>query len=1486
MSYYKDLVLKITEKDEKYFFQEISFPCKEDIKILSSAESNYDETIVKDELFIKLKNNPSETDFAKTGTLLWDIFPEVYQNRILNNLQEKSKQRLRLRLWIEPWELQFLPWELIYDETINKFLCFKDPFISLVHISVLEKKDIKISPLEKLKVLFVASTYGDKKLPDIPEEEIEIAKNSYEDLRDGLIDIESFTDLTVNELKEKLSEKDWHVFHFYGHGYSQGAREQSGIILKDGSLTPEELSQILSKTFIKVVLLTSCNTAVTFGYQLSRSGIPLVLAMRDQIELEAAKVLIKSFYTSLSERLSIDDVVKTVREELSREFNKTTYWSIPVLFLSHINGNIFARTDTVEAKDYLGSILKNYSYVPVPGKRIYSMDDFIPLRLYKEEYDESNNDDRKKEEESKKNSRKTKDEYGLNINDIIKDNKRIVIKGEPGAGKSTLLHNLAYEEAKKIISTDWNWIDIKYFPIFLSLREWSKDKKDFDEFLKDSYRGYKEEFYERIKDLINHGGVIILLDGLDEVTQNRREFINNLKKFSNMIDDRCIVIVTTRSSGYNYELTGWEYYKIMEFNSDERNRFIDVYFGKDSEKTKLFLEIIENSHQFKALSSNPLLLKLMCFVYEKDNLKLPEDRAKLYDRVIYFVFKEYFESRYNIFEDQVVKSEIKNHKKILSELAYKFFKEGKESFTDDEIDEILEEDKNKISLIKKLPFKSGFIELLSDDITYTFLHLTFQEYFTALALSQMNIEDSLKIIEQHLWEWDRWQEVILFLSDLLKYRCDKLAGLINMILDHHDTRPFEEAYKNPIPDKDPLRDILKLAIYCYDEKEISDREIKEELEERIIKYLKQNLQEKYIILKIDDINLSLTQLCKEEALKIFIKMFQEVSNIKVRAFAANALGYIGEKAEEILIQSLNDSDPDLKSDIIWSLGLTGSKKVEKVLIDNLLHGEEDIYCISPLVKIASPEAIDALIEALKLISDPLELHEALQWNLGFAKAGKAIIKALMDKNRDKDIRLGCIYVLSEMDPKPKEAIEPLLETLKDEDKEIHLEAAEALLSIGYETEEIIKELINEINFESKFLPFKKNFSNLCIIESEKAIKITTKYLKEGSENVREKAAAVLCNLKTENAVPILIELLKDKDLYVRIKSACALERIFSRLLKKEEDKFYFKNINLEQTVNVLIEILKDENKEVQRYIASALSNIGKTQGIIALIDAMEIDTCPFRDIAIKNLWKLPDKLNINFIIKSLNDPIPSIRMSAVEVLGNIKYDKAEEYLIKALEDENKGVVYKATESLIKKGTEKSIRHLLKIITQVDENSRFRKINLVRLFYDKPLDEELNYGRYIYENSLKALKNIPAFFNNIDLIVKAIEELEENKTWVYQDLLELIGGTNTEKTIKFLIKALEHSDEYVCRKAAEALGNIGSPVAIEPLIKALEHSNEYVCRKAAEALGNIGSPTAIEHLIKTLEHEDLDVSKQALESIEKIFKKLRKETKKLNPLVCN
>lgn len=260
--------------------------------------------------------------------------------------------RIRLLLGAVP-ELADLPWEYLYNPSLNRFLVLS------VHTPLIRFLEIpeRIRPLAvtpPLRVLVMISSPTDYDTLDV-EREWSSLKNALADLEQrGLIALERMTDATLAALQKRLQNNTYHILHFVGHGGFDERTQDGVLILEDNAergrrVSAQNLGTLLhDHGSLRLVLLNACEGARTsrtdpfagVAPSLVQQGVPAVIAMQFEISDEAANVFAAGFYQALATGFPVDAALSEVRKTLFAN-NIATEWGTPVLYMRAPDGKIF-----------------------------------------------------------------------------------------------------------------------------------------------------------------------------------------------------------------------------------------------------------------------------------------------------------------------------------------------------------------------------------------------------------------------------------------------------------------------------------------------------------------------------------------------------------------------------------------------------------------------------------------------------------------------------------------------------------------------------------------------------------------------------------------------------------------------------------------------------------------------------------------------------------------------------------------------------------------------------------------------------------------------------------------------------------------------------------------------------------------------------------------------------------------------------------------
>ncbi|MFC6267605.1 NACHT domain-containing protein [Frigoriflavimonas asaccharolytica] len=345
-------------------------------------------------------------------------------------------------------------------------------------------------------------------------------------------------------------------------------------------------------------------------------------------------------------------------------------------------------------------------------------------------------------------SRKSKEENDekQNIEKILTsnhNNQHIVILGGPGAGKTTTVKHIC----QLVLYTE---IEINYcLPILINLRD-INDSESIYSVLK-SILGIEVFSKEKDKTLnvddillrdkyinsyLNSLKAILILDGFDEVKPTRiAKFYKEIESLMANLSTT-LVILTSRSPSYNYNIENSLEYEICDLSHDQITDFTKKWFINSGNSTT-FIEELNNS-KFYDLSLKPLTLAHLCAIYERTG-KFYDKPRSIYKKLIRILIEEWDEQRGIVRESQYSNFDNEQKFEFLTQFAYTLtINYSQKKYNEDiflDTYNLICSDFNLLSsesrkVIKEIESHIGIIIKSSYD-SFEFVHKSMQEYLSA-----------------------------------------------------------------------------------------------------------------------------------------------------------------------------------------------------------------------------------------------------------------------------------------------------------------------------------------------------------------------------------------------------------------------------------------------------------------------------------------------------------------------------------------------------------------------------------------------------------------------------------------------------------------------------------------------------------------------------------------------------------------------------------
>jgi hypothetical protein len=400
---------------------------------------------------------------------------------------------------------------------------------------------------------------------------------------------------------------------------------------------------------------------------------------------------------------------------------------------------------------------------------------------------------------------KKEDNPTCSIDQALSKSKMLCVIGDAGSGKTTLLQWVAVRAASLDFPeelSDWQ----NCIPFFIRLRQCVETglpaPEDFPRFVAPVIANLAPNGW--IHGQLNDGKAILLIDGIDEFPENKRQ------DFYNWLDDiintfpKISVLITSRPYAISDEWLERMKFDRAELQPMKLNSMKEfVIHWHDAVKDEL--HNIEEQNELKDLADNlclvleknlfiyelaitPLLCAMLCALHRERGRQLPYDRIELYEAGCEMLLERRDMERRIELKDYP-KLSYRQKKAILQDLAYWMlindYSEVELTRVEDRVGRRLEnmegisKDVGGKDVCRLFVHRSGLVREPAPG-RFDFTHRSFQEFLAAKAALD---EDDLGILLQKANN-DQWREVIILAAGLASQKTS--TELINSLINHGD----------------------------------------------------------------------------------------------------------------------------------------------------------------------------------------------------------------------------------------------------------------------------------------------------------------------------------------------------------------------------------------------------------------------------------------------------------------------------------------------------------------------------------------------------------------------------------------------------------------------------------------------------------------------------------------------------------------------------
>ena len=366
---------------------------------------------------------------------------------------------------------------------------------------------------------------------------------------------------------------------------------------------------------------------------------------------------------------------------------------------------------------------------------------------------------------------------------------KMLIDGAPGVGKTTLSRKVSQTWANGELLQEY-WL-----VLLLHLRERTISKAQvIDDFFYHDDQMVQNATIAFIKETSGRG-VLIIFDGFDELSLTQRQeqslFLDIIK---GKVLSECAVIVTSRpyASRPVQELQSVNrHIEVLGFTNEQIEKCIKQSINDEAKAEELCTEL-KDRLDIASICQIPLNCSIVLYVYKMEDYRLPDTLTELYELFIlhglrrYATRKNVTDTLHDIYK---LPSPIQNHFGVLSRVAYDGLTEDKLVFEQWDLEQEFSGSQGfsctDLPLLDLMTSAKSYSSRGPHN-TYSFLHLTIQEYLSAFwAAKNLSEDEKIKFLRDN-YKNERFYMVLWFFAGITKLNISNVHSVFSTDLWEYD----------------------------------------------------------------------------------------------------------------------------------------------------------------------------------------------------------------------------------------------------------------------------------------------------------------------------------------------------------------------------------------------------------------------------------------------------------------------------------------------------------------------------------------------------------------------------------------------------------------------------------------------------------------------------------------------------------------------------
>lgn len=295
----------------------------------------------------RLPSNYDEAELRNLGRVLYSaIVRDNVELLYVAALGSEATDR-PFEIFVEDPELAGWPWEYLYDAGRTKFVCHDNTAISRGIFTLRPRLGEKSSSRPLRMLVVIAVQLNDKSAT--AAEELQWLKDLFETYHRGdEIAIEFRECISAEQFSDELSDEQYDIVHFYGHGRFDEATQKGHVMFERPGARPDDAdAEVFADLFqdkqVSLVFLNACETGTSsaetspaissVAAALVNNGVAAVIATQFPMPATTAPYLSSRIYKTLLKGRSLLQAMREGRRALRISSGSTFFdWGIPIVY--------------------------------------------------------------------------------------------------------------------------------------------------------------------------------------------------------------------------------------------------------------------------------------------------------------------------------------------------------------------------------------------------------------------------------------------------------------------------------------------------------------------------------------------------------------------------------------------------------------------------------------------------------------------------------------------------------------------------------------------------------------------------------------------------------------------------------------------------------------------------------------------------------------------------------------------------------------------------------------------------------------------------------------------------------------------------------------------------------------------------------------------------------------------------------------------------